>query len=58
MGQCGKHRCRSTIVADQAFGQELAVAVADGVQFGVQAALGVSNVTGNRPFLSRLGAVR
>ena len=59
LGQCGKHRCHSTIVADLAFGQEqgLAVAVADGVKLGVQAALGASNATGNSPFLSRLAAV-
>lgn len=62
VGQRGQHGRGSAIVADLTFGQEqdhgLAVAVADGVQLGVQAALGTSDAAGNSPFLSRLAAVR
>ena len=42
LGQCGKHRCHSTIVADLAFGQEqgLAVATSVPVQAAMQRTLG------------------
>jgi hypothetical protein len=52
----------AAIVADLALGEQqdqwLALAVTDGVQLGVQAALGPSDAAGNSPFLRRLAAVR
>jgi hypothetical protein len=61
-GQGWQHGRRTAIVTHLAFGQQqdqrLAVGVANGVQFGVQAAFGASNTAGNIPFLSRLAAVR
>ena len=62
VGQVGQHGRRAAIVADLALGeqqdQRLALAVADRVQFRVQAALGSSDAAGNSPFLRRLAAVR
>ena len=62
VGQGGQHGRGSAVVADLAFGEQQdqgpALAVADGVQLGVQAALGASDAAGNSPFLSRLEAVR
>ena len=50
------------MVAHLALGQHHddrpALAVADGVELGVQAAFGAPDTTGNIPFLSRLAAVR
>ena len=50
------------MVAHLTFGEQekyrAALSVADGVQLGVQAALGAPDTAGNIPFLSRLAAVR
>ncbi len=60
--QGGQDGRGAAIVADLAFGEQqyqgLALAVADRVQFRVQAALGAADAPGNSPFLSRLAAVR
>ena len=57
-----EHEACALVVAHLAFGQEQddrpPVAVADGVQLGVQAALGSPDATGSIPFLRRLAAVR
>ena len=54
--------CGSFVVAYLAFcelhGQRPAVAVAKGMEFGVQAALCASDAAGKSPFLSKLAAVR
>ncbi|ESZ12152.1 hypothetical protein X737_27500 [Mesorhizobium sp. L48C026A00] len=50
------------MVAHLAFRQEQddrpSVSIADGMQLGVQSALGAPDTAGNIPFLSRLAAVR
>lgn len=57
-----KHEARAFVVAHLALRQEQddrpAVTVADGVELGVQPALGSPDTTGNIPFFSRLAAVR
>lgn len=57
-----EHETGTLVVAHLAFRQEQddrpAVTVADGVELGVQPALGSPDTTGNIPFLSRLAAVR
>ena len=57
-----EHEAGALVVAHLAFGEQqderLAVAVADGMQLGVQPAFGASDTAGNIPFLSRLAAVR
>lgn len=62
IGQRGQDGRGAAIVADLTLGKQQdqgpALAVADGVQLGVQAALGASDAAGNSPFLSRLDAVR
>lgn len=60
--QGAEHQAGPLVVAHLAFRQEQddrpAVTVADGVELGVQPALGSPDTTGNIPFLSRLAAVR
>src|ERR1700722_19580917 len=62
LGIAGMHQRRALEVAHLAFAEQHderpASAVADGVQFGVQAALGAPDTSGNRPFFKRLAAVR
>ena len=57
-----EHEAGPLVVAHLAFRQEQderpAVAVADGVELGVQPAFGAPDTAGNIPFLSRLAAVR
>ena len=57
-----KHQARALMVTHLAFRQQQgnwpSLAVADGVQLGVQPALGAANTAGNSPFLSKLAAVR
>ena len=60
--QSVEHQGGSLVVAHLALAQQHdqrpALAVADGVELRVQAALGASDTSGNIPFLSRLAAVR
>jgi len=60
--QSAEHEPGALVVAHLAFRQEqderAALAVADGVELGVQPALGSPDTAGNIPFLSRLAAVR
>jgi len=55
------HQGRTLVIAHLALAeqhdQRAAAAIADGVQFGVQAALGAPDTSGKSPFLSRLAAV-
>lgn len=57
-----EHETGALVVAHLGFRQEQderpSVTVADGVQLGVQSALGAPDTTGNIPFLSRLAAVQ
>src|SRR5690606_19642314 len=57
-----EHETGTFVVAHLAFRQQQddwsAFTVADGVELGVQSALGSPDTTGNIPFLSRLAAVR
>lgn len=50
-------RCPHLALAQQHH-QRAALAIAHGMQLGVQAALGAPDTSGNSPFLSRLAAVR
>ena len=61
-GQRIEHECRALVVgclplAEQ-HDQRSALAIADGVELGVQAAFGASDTSGNSPFLRGLAAVR
>ena len=57
-----EHQRRALMIAHLAFAQQqdqgLAVAIADRVKLGVQAAFRAPDTAGNSPFLSRLAAVR
>lgn len=60
--QAGKQQNCAFVVAHLAFGQQQddrpAQAIADGMQLGVQPALGASDTSGNSPPFRRLAAVR
>ena len=62
LGQRIEHQHRPFVIAHLALAdqhdQRSALAIADGVQLGVQAAFGASDRSGNDPFLTRLAAVR
>ena len=57
-----KHQRCTLVIAHLTFreqqNQRTARAVAHGVQFGIQAALGAPDTSGNSPFFKRLAAVR
>jgi hypothetical protein len=57
-----QHERRALVVAGLAFGEKHherpPLTVADGVQLGVQTALGPPDTSGNSPLLRRLEAVR
>ena len=60
--QVAQQQGGSLVIAHLAFGEQQqdrsALAVGDGVQLRVQAALRAADTAGNIPFLSRLAAVR
>ena len=60
--QRGQDQRRSPVVAHLTFRQQqddgTSLAVADGVQLGVQTTFGAPDTTGNSPFFSKLAAVR
>ena len=60
--QVAEHQARSFVVAHLTFRQQqddgTSLAVADGVQLGVQTTFGAPDTTGNSPFFSKLAAVR
>ena len=60
--QCIQGKGSTLVVAHLAFGEQQHdgpdLAVAYGMQLGVQATFGASDTAGNSPFLSRLAAVR
>ena len=60
--QCGQHHRGAAVIAHLPFGEQQQegppLAVADGVQLGVQAAFGSPEATRKSPFWSRLAAVR
>ena len=60
--QMTEHQARTFVVVHLAFRQQqddgTSLAVAHGVQLGVQTTLGAPDTTGNSPFFSKLAAVR